>query len=155
MVKIFHSQSSILLVSHCVFFLIIFYYLCYYSCPNFFPFVPLYPTPSDNPHTIVHVHGSCIFVLWLLYSLCYTLHSHEYSVTTNLYFLIPSPSSPITTIPLPSSIHRNVLCIYESISVLLVHVFYFFLDLIVDRYEFICHFTVHILIFFFFLKKTL
>ena len=34
------------------------------------------------PHTIVHVHRSCIYVLWLLYFLCCTLHPHNYSVTS-------------------------------------------------------------------------
>ena len=26
------------------------------------------PTPSGNPHTPVHAHGSCVDILWLLYS---------------------------------------------------------------------------------------
>ena len=42
---------------------IIFYLLCYYSCPDFslfVPFNPALPIPSGNPSTIVHVRGSCI-----------------------------------------------------------------------------------------------
>ena len=37
--------------------------------PVFSPFAPLYttlPAPSGNPYTCVHVHGSCIHILWLL-----------------------------------------------------------------------------------------
>ena len=46
-----------------LFFKIIFYGLCCYSCPNYSPFPSSTPaplTPSGNPHTIVHVHGSCV-----------------------------------------------------------------------------------------------
>ena len=84
------------------------YAITYYNCPNFFSFAPPpnLPTPSGNPHTIVHVHGSCIYILWLLYSLCCTLHPHDYSVTTNVYFLI---NSPIPKIPLLSGNHQNIL----------------------------------------------
>ena len=42
---------------------VIFYWLCHYSCPDFPAFAPLHlapPTPSGNPPTIVHVHGSCV-----------------------------------------------------------------------------------------------
>ena len=79
---------------------ILFYWLWYwyYSCLKFYPFVPLQPAlplPSGNPHTLVHVHGSYINVLWLLYSLCCTLHPCDYSVTTNLFFIphLFNPSS--------------------------------------------------------------
>ena len=40
--------------------------------------------------------------------------------TANFYFLIPSPFSPIFD-PLPSGNHQLILCIYEFVSVLLVH----------------------------------
>ena len=63
------------------------------------PSPPNSPTPSGNPHLIAHVHWSCICVLWLLYFLCCTLHAHDYSVTINLYFLIPSPFSPTPRLP--------------------------------------------------------
>ena len=73
---------------------VVFYWLCYYSCPDF---SPLCPPPPSIPYlvrhlpTIVHVHGSCVYVLWLLHFLYCTLHPHGNSVTTYLYFLIPSP----------------------------------------------------------------
>ena len=51
------------------------------------------------------------------------LHPRDYSVTTNLYFSIPSPFSPSSTCPLPSDIHQSVLCIYESVFVLFVHLY--------------------------------
>ena len=44
-------------------FLVMFYWLCYYSCPDItpLPHSPQQPpTLSGNPHTIVHVHGSCV-----------------------------------------------------------------------------------------------
>ena len=43
-------------------FIITFYPLSYCSCPDcssFSPLQPAVPTPSGNPHTIVHIHGSC------------------------------------------------------------------------------------------------
>ena len=84
------------------------------------------PTPSGNPYTTVYVHGSYIYVLWLLYSLYCTLHPHDYSVTTDFYFLIPSCflSSPLITFP--SGNHQNILCIYDSVFVWLICLFCFF-----------------------------
>ena len=46
----------------------IFYWLCYYSCPIFFlSFIPLHPAPSLPQHslTLVHVHGSYLYVISL------------------------------------------------------------------------------------------
>ena len=110
--------------------IIIFYCLCYYNCPNFPPlstYTQPPPTPSDNPHTIVHVQGSCICVLWLLYSLCCTSHPHDYSVQTKLYLIWFCTNQRCTftffahlLTPLPSSNHQNVLCVYDSVSVLLI-----------------------------------
>ena len=68
--------------------------------PGFPP--PLHLDPSHSlmqSPTVVHAHGSCRYVLWLLYSLCCTLHSRGYSVITNLYFLIPSPFSSVPLNP--------------------------------------------------------
>ena len=108
--------------------------------------------PSGNPHTVVHIHGSCICVLWLLSFLCCTLHPHDSSVTTCLYFLIPSPFLIHPSNPFPSDNYQNILCIYNSVSVLLVCLFCF-LDSIVDWYVLI---AILLFIFFiFFLKNTL
>ena len=70
---------------------------------QFYAFVPQHPSSylRQSLHRF-HVHGSCICVLWLLYSLCCTLHPHDYSatsVTTSLYFLIPLPCPPIPLTP--------------------------------------------------------
>ena len=74
-----------------VFFLIsfftVFYGLCYYNSPQIFP-CPLPPPPAPSgictPLSMFMGHG---YVLWLLYFICYTSHPHNYSVTTNFYFL--------------------------------------------------------------------
>ena len=70
---------------------------------------PIPPTPSDSSYTAGHVHGSCMYVLWLLYFLRCTLHRHDHSVTTNLHFwirslLLPIPltASHLATIKMPS-----------------------------------------------------
>ena len=89
------SSSSYLAVRYLFSILIVFYYLCYYSCPTFFPLCPPPSSPhSGNPITIAYVHGSYIYVLWW----------------------IPSPYF----IPLPSSSCQSVLHIYASVSILLV-----------------------------------
>ena len=50
------------------------------------------------------------------------MHSHDYSVTSNLYFLIFSPILPTL---LPSGNCQNILRIYESVSITLVRLFSF------------------------------
>ena len=44
-------------------------------------------------------HPTQLLQYYCLYSLYCTLHPHGYSVTTNLYFLIPLPFSPSPPIP--------------------------------------------------------
>ena len=109
------------------FFLFLLYFNIYVITvvPNFPPSslstqCPPFPQVVCTPF-IVHVHGSCIYVLWLLYSLCCSLHPHHYSVTANLYILTPSCFAPITPTPLPSGNHQNVFCGYDSVFVLLVN----------------------------------
>ena len=94
------------------------------------------PTPSGNPHTIVHVHGSCIQVLWLLHLLFSTVHPHGDSVTTYLYFLIPSPLHPFLHTPFPSGNHQNALCIHDCVSMLLVCCSFFQIQLLIVLYYF-------------------
>ena len=74
-------------------FLIIFYGSCFYNWPNFSPFIPLHPAPPlpqavPKPLFMSLGHAQ---VLWLLHFLYCTVHSHGYSVTVYLYFLLPSP----------------------------------------------------------------
>ena len=133
-----------------IFFLITFYRLCYYSCPKFSAFAPLHPallTLSGNPHTIVHVYGLCIQVLWLLDILYCTSHSHGYSLTTYLYFWIPSPLHPFPYTPLPSKCSPYPWCCLCSCLLSL------FLDSTVDRYMFFA--ILFIVLIFFFLNKSL
>ena len=89
-----HVSSTVALDGKFVlFFLIIFYWLRYYSCLNFSPFALLHPappSPSGTPHTIVHVQASCIGSSATPFPVLYFTSPH-YSVTTYLYFLIPSP----------------------------------------------------------------
>ena len=114
-------------------------------------FHPAPPLPQEIP-TILHVHVSCIYVLWLLHSLYCTVHPHGYSVNTYLYFLIPSPLHPFPHTPFPSGNHQNALHIRNSVSVLVCLVC--FLDLIVDRYVFFA-ILLFIVLMFFFLSKSL
>ena len=60
-----------------------------------------------------------ITILLTIFPMLY-FNPHDHSVTTNLYFSIPSPLSPISPTPLPSGNCQNVLCIYDSALVLLV-----------------------------------
>ena len=100
----------------CFVFLFMFNYISFIMvllhCPNYFPLASLHsanPTISGNAPNIVHAHGSGVLVIWLLHFLYYTLHSNGYSVTTYLYFLIPSPPHPLPYTPLPSDNHQNAL----------------------------------------------
>ena len=100
----------------------IFYWLCYYSCPNFSPLPPL-------PQTLLH-HCSCPWVLRISslttpFLYC-TLHPHGYSVATYLHFLIPSPPYPVSHTPTSSGNHQNTLSIHDWVSVLLVLLVCFF-----------------------------
>ena len=111
--------------------------------------LPLLPPPLSQaipPPPLFHVHGSHMYVPWLLNFLYCTLHPHGYSVTIYLYFLIPSTLHPFAHIALLSGNHQNVLRICDSVLVLLVCLV---LDLIVDRYVFIATLLFIVLIFFF------
>ena len=65
-------------------------------------------------------HHSQLLQYYQLRSLCCTLHPHDYSVTTNLYFLIPSPFSPV---PQPSSHLSNIKMFSVSMSLFLFCLF--------------------------------
>ena len=146
------NSLSLHLQTYCLFFLSYILLFMLLQLSQFSPFCPLLPaTRSLNPHTVVHVHGSCIYVLWLLCSLCCTLHPRDCSVTTYLCFLIPSPFSPMAPSPLPSGNYQNILYICDSVSVLFVCLFCF-LDSVVDRYIF---FAILLFIFLISFKKTL
>ena len=91
--------------------------------------------PQATPH-----HCSCPWVIRISslatpFLHC-TLHPHGYSVTTYLYFLIPSPLHPLPHVPFPSGNHHNALRIHDSVSVLLVCLVCF-LDTVVDSFVFL------------------
>ena len=84
------------------------YWLCYYSYPMSPPSLhSILPTPS-LPHSppIVHVHGSYIYVLWLLHFLHYSYLPPVYFLPTiyATYSLYLSPLSPPPT-PLLITLH--------------------------------------------------
>ena len=72
------------------------YCLCYYSCSKFPPFGPLHPAlpiPQAIPHHcpcpwVMHVSSLATPFPIIFFT------SKSYSVTTYLYFLIPSPLHP-------------------------------------------------------------
>ena len=90
------------------------------------------PTPSGNPHTVVQVHGSPhICSLDTLFPMLY--FTFTWLFCNYLFvFLHPLTSSPITPHPLTPGNHQNILCIYDSVSLLLVY--FVFLDSVVDMY---------------------
>ena len=118
-------------------FKIIFYWLCYYSCPNFFPFaspLPSYPLPQAISTPIFMSMGHMCKLSG--YSISYTV-LHIPMVLCNYLFVLLNPltSSPVLPYPLPSGNHQNTHCIHNSVSVLVCLVY--FSDSIVDRYVFL------------------
>ena len=91
-----------------LFLLIISYWLCCYNCPDS-PFCP--PPPSapyflrQSPYHYLHPWVMCISPLTTPFPMPYFLHPHGYSITTYLYFLIPSPLHLFSPSPLPSVHH--------------------------------------------------
>ena len=92
---------------------------------------------------ITHLHNLCsdqcskfgshltpyivVMTLLSIFPMLYTLHPMTAFVTDNVCFLISSPYFTHPPGPLSSSNHQFVLCIYESVSILFVHL-YCFLD---------------------------
>ena len=76
-------------------------------------FFLLCPPPSSTSYSLKpslhHGHCSCPWAICISSSatpfLILYFTSHGYSVTTYLYFLIPSPLHPFSPIPLPSGNH--------------------------------------------------
>ena len=99
---------------------------------------PLPPLPQVILTPLSTSMGLAIYILWLLYSLCWTLYPHDCSVTSNLYFLIPSPffAHPPTSTPIrqPSKCSHQF-CFCFAFSFILFFRF---------NYWFYCHFIVNI-----------
>ena len=111
----------------------------------------LCPPPPSNPHSLRQSphHYSCHVYKSFDYSISYNVLYIPMAVTTYLYFLIPSSLHPFPLTPLTSGNHQNILCIHDSVSVLLV-CSVCFLGSIVDRYVFSAILLFIVLIFFFF-----
>ena len=71
------------------------FFVCLW-CYSFSPFLCLYPPPLSpmpspplvNPHIVFHVHGSCIYVLWLISSP--SLMQFPFSPSTPAYMFLLS-----------------------------------------------------------------
>ena len=103
---------------------------------QFCPFCPLHqapPIPSGNPYLYCcPCPWPYIYVLWLLHVLCCTLYPHNFSVTSNLYSLIPSLVYPSLQLP-------SYLATIKTFPVYLIwflFCLFCFLDSIVDTYVF-------------------
>ena len=139
-----------------VIFLIICYWLYYYICSNFSPCPPTPSTPNSlrqSPH-----HCSCPWVMQISSSatpfpILYFTSTWQFC---NYLFVLLNllTSSTIPPHRIPSGKHQNALCIHDSVSTLLVGLVCF-LDSIVNRYVFIAILLFIVLIFSFFLNKSL
>ena len=122
-------------------------------------FSHLYPPPLKPPNHSLRQCTTCCPCPWVIHK-CFlaTLFlmlyfASLYSVTTNLYFLIPHPFWSVPQY-FPSGNHQNVLCIYDSVTVLLLCLFCS-LDSIVDRHISVAILLFICFIFFIFLRKAL
>ena len=121
-----------------IYFKIIFYWLCYYSCPDFSPFAllhPALPTCLGNPPPLFTSMGH-VYKFFGYSISCTVLYI---PLPTYLYFLIPSPLlsfrhtlSHLATIKtLPKSMILSLFFLFALFFCFL------FLDSIVDRYVFL------------------
>ena len=123
-------------------------------------FLPLCPPPPTIPHSYrpSPYHCSCPWVMRIssLATPFPILYFPSPWLFCNYLFVPFNPltSSPIPPHPLPSGNHQNPLHIRGSVSVLLVCLVHF-LNSVVDRYVFITILLFVVLIFFFFLNKSL
>ena len=97
--------ERISLVNRLFFFKIIFYWLCYYSCPSFPPLVPLYPSPPlqsyrQSPHLCSCPWVMCVSSLASPFPILYFISPWLFC---NYQFVLLNTltSSPILTHPTP------------------------------------------------------
>ena len=131
------------------------YCLCYHSCSKFPPVPPstqaythsLRQSPRCCPHPwVIHTCSLATIFPMLSFTSPWLFCNNQFVLLNFFTFFAPPLHS------LLSGNHLNV-CIYYSVSVLLVHLFCF-LDSIIDGYVFIA-ILLFIFFIFFFLKKTL
>ena len=112
--------------------------------------------PCTQHHAFLQAIHTPLFMSYAYkffgYSISYTALYIPMAIL-RLYFLIPSLLHPFPHTCLTSGNHQNVLCIHDSVSVLVCLVC--FLDSIVDRCVFIAILLFIVLIFFFFLNESL
>ena len=131
-----------------------FYWLCYYSCPDSVPIAPPSPSTPNSLRQSPH-HCSCPWVIHI--SSLATTFPGLYFTSPWLFcnylsvFLNPFTSSTILPHCPPIWHQQNALHIRDSVSVLVCLVC--FLDSIVDRFVFIAILLFRVLIFF--LNKSL
>ena len=108
-------------------FKIVFCCLCYYSCPKFFLSVPLHTGPPAHslrqpPHCCPCPWGLHVCSLATPFPVL-SVHPHDCSVTTYLYFSVPPPFHP----PLPNPSHLPTIKMFSvSMIPLLFCLFIFF-----------------------------
>ena len=122
-------------------------------------FVFLYPSLPGTPHLLQHSPlSSCSWVMHISPSAApcpiLFLISPCLCCTYQLCFLTPEVFSPFSLFPLPNDNSPNDLHIYDSVSVQFVCLVCF-LDSVVDSCEFIAILMFIVLIFFFFLNKSI
>ena len=127
-----------------------FYWLCYYSCPISPHLFPTSIPPFSSCPLIVHI-SSLVSPFPILF-----LTSPCLFCAYQLCFLFPMPFSPILPLHLPTDNPSCDLHFCDSVPVLIVClVFCFLVFRFCCWYLWVCcHFTVHIIIFFF-LDKSL
>ena len=107
-------------------FLIIYYCLCYYSCPHFSPFALLTqqsPLLRQSPY-----HGSCLWVMWVcsLTTPFPVLYFTSPWLFSNNQFVLLNPLTSSLILPHPyvcfesGNDSQNTLHIHDSLSVSLV-----------------------------------
>ena len=119
-----------------IYFKIIFYWLCYYSCPDCSPIAP----STQHPPVLrqwLH-HYSCPWVLCIssLAAPFSMLYCTPPWLFCNYLFVLLNPSPYLfPQTPRPSGNPQNALCIHNSVSVLVGLVCFF--DSTFDRYVFV------------------
>ena len=135
------------------YFKIIFYCLCYYSCPDF----PPLPLSTQHPQSLRQSSHCCSCPWVMLTSSLATQFPSLYFTSPWLFcnhlfvLLNPLTFSHIPPYPLLSNNHQTILHIYDSVPVLVCLIC--FLDSIVDRCVFMPILLFIVLIFF--LNNTL
>ena len=99
---------------HSMLFCVSFKYMAYWL--DNYIFYKVFSPSVSSTHPAYHTLSLTIFPILYFTSLCF--------VIINLYFLICSLFPAISQTPLPPGNHQSDLCIYESVSILFIHLFH-------------------------------